>query len=154
MRVRLMSLLLCGVLLLAVTAGTAPVRTSAAGTANPKALVATYFDIFNSIMKGGSTSQLTQIYTPSATLVVATPDGQTSTFHGLQAITGWYKAFKAGHVGLQAKEVNVRVPMPGMVIHYELAYNAANTLVGKCAHIFAVVNGMIVSDDFIVYWGH
>lgn len=153
MRFRLTSLL-CGILLLATIASTAPVRTSAAGTMSPQALVTTYFKIFNSINSGGSTSQLAQIYAPTATLEVATPDGKTAIFHGLTAITGWYKAFAASHVGLVAKQVNVRAPMPGMVIHYELAYNAAGVLVGRCAHFFAVVNGLIVSDDFVVYWGH
>jgi hypothetical protein len=154
MRFRLPTLLLCGMLLLAVTASTAPVRTSAAGNMSPQALVTTYFKIFNSITSGGSTSQLTQLYAPTATLVVATPDGKSATFHGLPAITGWYKAFAASHVGLVAKQVNVRAPMPGMVIHYELAYDASGALVGRCAHFFAVVNGLIVSDDFVVYWGH
>jgi hypothetical protein len=154
MRFRLPTLLLCGILLIAVTATTAPVRTSAAGAMSAQALVTTYLNNFNSITHGGSTSQLPQIYAPTATLVVTTPDGKTATFHGLTAITGWYKAFAASHVGLVAKQTIVRGPMPGMVIHYERAYNASGVLVGRCAHFFAVVNGLIVSDDFVVYWGH
>ena len=154
MRFHRSSMLLCGIALLAAIAAAAPVRTDAAGTQSPQALVATYFKVFNSINSGGATSQLTQIYAPKATLEVATPDGKTAIFHGLPAITGWFKAFAASHAGLVAKQVNVRAPMPGMVIHYELAYDAAGALVGRCAHFFAVVNGLIVSDDFVVYWGH
>ena len=154
MRSRLPSLLVCGILLRTVSASAVPGRTFAATETSPQALVTTYFHVFNSITKGGSLDQLTQIYAPSATLVVATPDGKTSTFAGLPAISGWYKTFAAGHPGLQAKQVSVRAPLPGMVIHYELAYNAAGALAGRCAHFFAVVNGMIVSDDFVVYWGH
>jgi hypothetical protein len=142
MRFRLPSILLCGILLVAVTASTAPARTSAAPTVSPQALVTAYLNNFNSITKGGSTSQLPQIYAPTATLVVSTPDGKTATFHGLTAITGWYKAFGASHVGLVVKATNVR------------AYNASGTLVGRCAHFFAVTNNLIVSDDFVVYWGH
>jgi hypothetical protein len=152
MRVRLSSLLLCGILLLAVTATTAPAPTSAAPAVSPQALVASYVNNFNIILKGGSTSQLPQIYAPTATLKFATPDGKTATFHGLAAIAGWYKAFAASNVGVVIKVTTVRSPVTGMVIHYELGYNAKGVVVGRCAHFFAVVNGLIVSDDFVVYW--
>ena len=153
MRFRLPSRLLCGILLLAAMTGSVADRTSAAGTPSPAVVVATTFNIANSILKGGSLAQLAQVYAPNATLVVATPAGQTSVFHKLPAIEGWYKAFAAGHAGIQLKQVSTRAPLPGMVIHYEIAVDPSNTVKGRCAHLFAVANGMIVSDDFIVYWG-
>jgi hypothetical protein len=153
MRVRLVSLLLCGILLLSITASNSTTRTSAAGTPSPAAVVAATFTIANSILRGGSTSPLAQVYAPTATLVVATPDGRKSAFHGLPEIVAWYKAFAAGHAGIQLKPVGMRTPLSGMVIHYEVAVDPSNVVKGRCAHIFAVVNGMIVSDDFIVYWG-
>ena len=93
------------------------------------------------------------VYAPNSSLIVSTPTGKTSVFHKLPAIEGWYKAFAASHVGFTLKEVSQRIPVPGMVVHYEIALNAANVVKGRCAHIFAVANGMIVSDDFIVYAG-
>jgi hypothetical protein len=152
MRVRLSSLLLCGILLLAVTATTAPARTSAAPAVSPQALVTNYVKNFNNILAGGSLSQLPQIYAPTARLEFATPDGKTATFHGLTAIAGWYKTFAAANAGVVIRVTKVLGPVPGMVIHYELGYNAKGVVVGRCAHFFAVVNGMIVSDDFVVYW--
>lgn len=153
MRIRLASLLLCGILLLAVLTSSRAVPTSAAGSPSPAAVVAQTFTIANSILRGGSTSQLAEVYAPTATLVVATPDGKKSAFHGLPAIEGWYKAFAGSHAGIQLKPVGVRTPLPGMVVHYEVAVDPADAVKGRCAHIFAVVNGLVVSDDFIVYWG-
>ena len=152
MRVRLSSLLLCGILLLAVTATTAPARTSAAPTVSPRALITTYLNNVNSVLAGGSNSLLAAMYAPTATLEVATPDGKTATFHGLTAVMGWYKTFAAANVGVVIKATNVRAPVPGMMIHYEVGYNAKGAPVGRCAHFWAVVNGLIVSDDFVVYW--
>ena len=69
------------------------------------------------------------------------------------AIEGWYKAFAASHAGFTLKEVSQYSPISGMVVHYELAFNASHVLVGRCAHIFAVANGLIDRDDFVIYWG-
>lgn len=153
MRFRLVSLLLCGILLLSFTISGTPARTSAAPAANPAAVVAAYFTIANSILKGGSTSQLAMVIAPNATLEVSTPSGQSTIFHKLPAIEGWYTAFGTSHAGAQLKPISVRSPLPGMLIHYEVAVDPAGTVKGRCAHIFAIANGLIVSDDFIVYWG-
>jgi hypothetical protein len=153
MRVRFTSLLLFGILLFSIITSNAAARTFAAPTPSPASVVAASFTIANSILRGGSTSQLAEVYAPTATLVVSTPAGQTSVFHKLKAIEGWYKAFAAGHVGIQLKQVSMRTPLPGMVIHYEIAVDASNAIKGRCAHVFAVTNGMIVSDDFIVFNG-
>jgi hypothetical protein len=153
MHFRLVSLLLCGILLLSFMISGTPARTTAAPAASPASVVAAYFTIANSILKGGSTSQLTTVIAPNATLEVSTPTGQSSIFHKLPAIEGWYKAFAASHAGAQLKPVSMRSPLPGMVIHYEVAVDPANTVKGRCAHIFAIANGLIVSDDFIVFYG-
>ncbi|HWE60623.1 MAG TPA: hypothetical protein VHB98_02835 [Chloroflexota bacterium] len=153
MRIRLTSLLLCGILLLSVMAGNTAARTSAAPSTSPAAVVLSYFTIFSNIVRGASVSQLADVYAPNASFIVSTPTGQTTVFHKLPAIEGWYKAFAASHVGYQLKEVSQYSPVPGMVVHYETALNAANVVKGRCVHIFAVVNGMIVRDDFVVYAG-
>jgi hypothetical protein len=134
-----------------MTSAAAP--TAAAPMTNPTAVVAAYFTVANSILKGGDTSQLATVIAPNATLEVSTPSGQSTIYHKLPAIEGWYKAFGASHAGAQLKPVSLRTPLPGMVIHYEVAVDPAGTVKGRCAHIFAIANGLIVSDDFIVYWG-
>ncbi len=153
MRLRLTSLLLCGILLLSAMTGNTVARTSAASATSPAAVVLSYFTIYSNTLQGASVSHFAQVYAPDASFIVSTPAGQTSTFHKLPAIEGWYKAFAATHAGFKLKEVSQFSPIPGMVVHYELAFNASNALVGRCAHIFAVANGMIVRDDFIIYWG-
>jgi hypothetical protein len=40
-----------------------------------------------------------------------------------------------------------------MVVHYEVAVDSSNQVIARCAHIFAIANGKIVSDDFIIYYG-
>lgn len=151
MRVRLIPLLLSGIMLLSVMTGNTVTRMSAASSANPAAVARSYFSIFSNILHGGSTSQLAQVYAPTATFVLSTPTGKTTVYQNLPAIDGWYKAFAASHAGYQLQEVSQFVPLPGMVVHYEIAYNAAHILKARCAHIFAVANGMIIRDDFIVY---
>jgi hypothetical protein len=154
MRFRITSLLLCSILLLSVMATRSPARTSAAaGMRSPAAVVVTYFNIANSILRGASTSTLSNVYAPGATLVVSNPKGQTSTFHNLPAIEGWYKVWAVGAAGLQLKQVSMRTPLPGMVVHYEVAVDSSTQVIARCAHIFAVVNGKIASDDFIIYYG-
>lgn len=152
MRIRVLSLLLCGILLTSMTARTtAPASAASMTTAN--AVVATYFTMVNNILKGASTNQLSMVFAPTGMLSVSTPDGKTSVFKGIAAINGWYKAFAASHAGIQLKQVSQRTPLLGMVVHYEIAVDATNAVKGRCAHIFAVTNGKIVSDDFIVFAG-
>ena len=116
-------------------------------------MVLSYFTVFSHILRGASTSQLAQVYAPTATFLVSTPSGKTAVYQNLPAIEGWYKAFAASHAGFQLTYVSERRPLPGMVVHYEIALDSANVVKGRCVHIFAVANGMIVSDDFIVYAG-
>ncbi len=153
MRIRLASLLLGSMLLVSITASNAAVHTSAAPAPSPSAVVLSYFTVFSNSLHGASISEFGTVYAPNATFVVSTPAGQTSVFHRLPAIEGWYKAFAASHVGYHLKEVSQYSPVPGMVVHYETAYDGANVVKGRCVHIFGVVNGMIVRDDFVVYAG-
>ena len=155
MRLRTTSLLLCGILLFSMTAAGSVARASSATaiTPSPAAVVVSYFNIANGILRGGSTAGLATVYAPNATLVVSNPKGQTSRFHNLPAIEGWYKVWAVGAAGLQLHEVSTRTPLPGMVIHYETAVDASGSIIARCAHIFAIVDGKIVSDDFIIFYG-
>lgn len=151
MRVRLVSLLLCGILTLTALTGHMVAQTSAATPAAPSLVVASYFSIFDRILQGASTSELAQVYAPTATFSYSNPMGKTVVEHGLPAITKWFKAFAATHTGYHFTLVSENSPVPGMVVRYEIASNAANIVKGRCAHIFAVVNGQIISDNFVGY---
>lgn len=153
MRTRLVSLLLGSVLLASVMTSSTVARTSAAAPATPRAVVASFFAAFSDILHGASLSELARVYSPTATFIVSTTTGKTTVYQGLPAIDGWYKAFAASHAGWDLKPVSDSSPLPGMVVHYEVALNTAHIIKGRCAHIFAVVNGMIVRDDFIGYAG-
>lgn len=151
MRIRPVSLLLCGMLMLTTLTGHEIARTSAASPAAPSLVVASYFSIFDNILSGASTSELAQVYAPTATFSYSNPTGKTTVEHGLPAITKWFKAFAITHTGYHFQLVSENSPMPGMVVRYETAFNSANVVKARCAHIFAVVNGQIVRDDFVGY---
>src|SRR6185437_7775840 len=105
------------------------------------------------VLRGADPSQFAQVYAPNASFYVSTATGKTSVFHKLPAIEGWYKAFAATHVGFTLQSVSQETPLPGMVVHYEVALNADHVVKGRCVHIFAISNGMITRDDFVVYAG-
>ena len=151
MRVRLVSLLLCGMLMFSALTGHTVAPASAAPSAAPSAVVASYFSIFDSILQGASTFELAQVYAPTATFSYSNPTGKTTVEHGLPAIAKWFKAFAVTHAGYHFTLVSEDSPIPGMVVRYEIASNAANVVMGRCAHIFAVVSGQIVRDDFVGY---
>jgi hypothetical protein len=119
-----------------------------------QAVVTTYFRIFNAGLQGAGFAALPSVYAPNATLTVSTPQGVTTVFQGLTPITGWYKGFAATHHGLRLTRERVRTPLPNVVIDYERAGMASHPLIGRCAHVFVVQQGKIVSDDFIVFYGH
>jgi hypothetical protein len=153
MRFRIASVVLSSVLALSLVSATSSTRGSAASTNTPANVVVSYFKVANDILRGASTSTLAGVYAPDATLVFSNPKGQTATFHGLPAIKGWYKVWAVGAAGLQLKQVSTRSPLPGMVIHYEVAVDSSNQVIARCAHVFAIAGGKILSDDFVIYYG-
>jgi hypothetical protein len=79
--------------------------------------------------------------------------GVVKTVHGLAAIAGWYKAWAAAAApGMQLTTTDMRNPTPSTVIHYEIAGSPDKPVIARCAHIFVVQHGRIVSDDFIVFF--
>jgi ketosteroid isomerase-like protein len=133
------------------SAGFAPRSAGAAPSA--EAVVQTYFTIANGILRGNSTSGLAAVFAPDAVLTAANPKGVVTTVHGIAAITAWYKAWGANALpGTQLTTTSRRNPTPDTVINYEIAGSAAKPLIARCAHIFVIQGGKIVSDDFIVFF--
>ena len=116
-------------------------------------MVQSYFTIANGILRGEATDGLASVFAPDAVLTAANPKGAVTTAHGLAAIAAWYKAWAAGAApGTQLTTTSMRNPSPDTVIHYEIAGSAAKPLIARCAHVFVVKDGKIVSDDFIVFF--
>ena len=142
----------CALVLISLMAAGLPSR-SAAAAPSAAAVVQTYFTIANGILRGESASGLASVFAPDAVLTAANPKGAVTTVHGITAITAWYKAWAAGAMpGTQLTPTSMRIPAPDTVIHYEIAGSAAKPLIARCAHIFVVQEGRIVSDDFIVFF--
>jgi hypothetical protein len=145
----------CTLVLVCVLAAPAFAQSPSATSARTaQAVVTTYFRIVNAGLQGAGFAALPSVYAPNATLTVSTPQGVTTVFQGLTPITGWYKGFAATHHGLHLTREKVRTPLPAMVIDYERAGMAGHPRAGLCAHVFVVQQGKIVSDDFIVFYGH
>lgn len=117
------------------------------------AVVQTYFTIANGMLRGESAADLATVFAPDAVLTAANPKGVVKTVHGLAAIMAWYRAWGAAALpGTQLTTTSVRNPTPDTVIHYEIAGSPAKPLIARCAHIFVVQDGKIISDDFIVFF--
>lgn len=117
------------------------------------AVVQTYFTIANGILRGESAAGLATVFAPNAVLTAANPKGVVTTVHGLAAITAWYRTWGSTALpGTQLTTTSMRNPAPDTVIHYEIAGSAAKPLIARCAHIFVVQDGKIISDDFIVFF--
>jgi ketosteroid isomerase-like protein len=154
MRLRGFSLLIpCTLVLVWVMATTAFAQSpSSPSVRTAQAVVTTYFRIVNAGLHGAGFAALPTVYAPNATLIVSTPKGVTTVFQGLGPITGWYKGFAAANRGKRLVRESTRMPLPSVVIDYERASTATQPVTARCAHVFVVQQGKIVSDDFIVFY--
>jgi hypothetical protein len=103
-------------------------------------------------MKSGDMSALASIYAPNATLTLSNPKGLTKVFHGLTAITAFYKKLPGLFPGYQWTTAAWRSLAPTVVIFYERAGTPAMALPGRCAHTIVVQNGLILSEDWVTYY--
>jgi hypothetical protein len=148
---RLISLAACAVLL-CMSAGTAFARIETPRAPTSEIVVLNYFSTVNEVLRGADVAYLGLVYAPDATLTASNASGATVTVHGVPAIEHWFKTWAKAAAGLQLTETSMSTPMPGIVLHYEAAVNMYEQTVARCAHIFVVRDGMIVSDDFITYY--
>ncbi len=111
-----------------------------------------YFSILNAGMKSGNFSALNSVFASDATLTRSTLDGKTTVYHGLADITGFYDTLPAKVPGFQWTTDSLRSPSTTVVLAYEHAGTPSMALPSRCAHVFVVQNGKIVSYDWVVFF--
>ncbi len=111
-----------------------------------------YFSILNVGIKSGNFSALNSVFASDATLTRSTLDGKTTVYHGLADITGFYDTLPAKVPGFQWTTDSLRSPSTTVVLAYEHAETPSMALPSRCAHVFVVQNGKIVSYDWVVFF--
>jgi hypothetical protein len=117
-----------------------------------EAVVNTYLFAANQALAGEGTDAFYGVMDPKATLTASNPSGETTAVHGLPDIQRWFSAWAKAGAGLQVTTTTVSNPMPGVVVQYAIAGNAADSTVARYAHVFVIRNSMIVSDNFITFY--
>jgi hypothetical protein len=146
------SFIACAILVLSSALFGATSRRALAGEASATDLVVTYFGVVNSMLAGASANGLTSVYAPDAVLTFSTPLGSTKVIRGLPALESWYTAWTKAQAGSHFTRTSVSSPLAGMAISYEYTSSATRPLIGRCAHMFSVSHGKIVTDDWVVYF--
>ena len=111
-----------------------------------------YFSILNAGIKSGNFSALNSVFASDATLTRSSLDGKTTIYHGLAAITGFYDTLPTKVPGFQWTTDSLRSPSTTVVLAYEHAGTPSMALPSRCAHVFVVQNGKIVSYDWVVFF--
>ena len=111
-----------------------------------------YFSILNAGMKSGNFSALNSVFASDATLTRSTLDGKTTVYHGLAEITGFYDTLPTKVPGFQWTTDSIGSPSTTVVLTYEHAGTPSMALPSRCAHVFVVQNGKIVSYDWVVFF--
>ena len=111
-----------------------------------------YFSILNAGMKSSNFSALNSVFASDATLTRSTLDGKTTVYHGLAEITGFYDTLPTKVPGFQWMTDSLRSPSTTVVLAYEHAGTPSMALPSRCAHVFVVQNGKIVSYDWVVFF--
>ena len=110
------------------------------------------FSIVNAGMKSGDFSALKSVFASDATLTRSTLDGKTTVYHGLDAIIGFYDTLPAKVPGYQWTTDSLRTLSESVVLAYEHAGTPSMALPSRCAHVFVVEDGKIVSYDWVVFF--
>jgi hypothetical protein len=149
MRTRLGSLLLCLLFILSVTSS----HVAAAHRASSQDVIASYYDTLNAALTSGDLSGVVAFYAPDATLTQSNALGITQVFHGRTAIAGYYKGlyakFPGAHFTLTGSQRNLS---PSILFRYEIAGTPSMTVPARCAHLFILRSGLIVTDDWVTYF--
>ena len=111
-----------------------------------------YFSILNAGMKSGNFSTLNSVFASDATLTRSSLDGKTTVYYGLADITGFYDTLPTKVPGFQWTTDSLRSPSTTVVLAYEHAGTPSMALPSRCAHVFVVQNGKIVSYDWVVFF--
>src|SRR5712692_4305056 len=102
-----------------------------------------YFSILNAGIKSGNFSALSSVFASDATLTRSSLDAKT---------TGFYDTLPTKVPGFQWTTDSLRSPSTTVVLAYEHAGTPSMALPSRCAHVFVVQNGKIVSYDWVVFF--
>jgi hypothetical protein len=134
---------------------TSAVRAQAAPSQDISALsvLSTYYTALNAAMQSGDFSAVIAAYAPDAVLTQSNALGVTKVFHGRAAIGAYYKAVWTKYPSLHFTLVgNERDLSPSILFRYEQAATPTMSVPARCAHLFAIRNGLISSDDWVTYF--
>jgi hypothetical protein len=147
------------VLALALLAGCAsasanPPSTTqtASGQLRASDVVEHSFSILNAGMQSGNFSALNSVVASNATLTRSSLDGKTSVYHGLATIIRFYDTLPSQVPGFQWTTDSMRTLSPTVVLNYEHAGTSSMAVPSRCAHVFVIENGKIVSYDWVVFF--
>jgi uncharacterized protein YdaL len=143
------------VLLSACASAQAQTQTTTQAPSHPLSaseVVDHYFSILNAGIKSGNFSALSSVFASGATLTRSTLDGKTTVYHGLAEITGFYDTLPTKVPGFQWTTDSLRSPSTTVVLAYEHAGTPSMALPSRCAHVFVVQDGKIVSYDWVVFF--
>jgi ketosteroid isomerase-like protein len=143
------------VLLSACASAQADTQTSTQASSHPLSaseVVEHSFSIVNAGMKSGNFSDLKSVFASDATLTRSTLDGKTTVYHGLAAIISFYDTLPAKVPGFQWTTDSLRTLSESVVLAYEHAGTSSMAVPSRCAHVFLVQNGKIVSYDWVVFF--
>lgn len=149
---RIATLVACSLLVLFASSNAAMARVRDIVPPSDEAVVQAYLFAANQALSGYGTDAFNGVIDPNATLTASNPSGVTTTVHGLPAIQRWFATWAKAGAGLQLTTTGDSDPMPGIVMHYEVAGNAANPTAARYAHVFVIRNYMVVSDNFITFY--
>ena len=135
----------------------APTEADAAteqGPTHAEQVVTRYFGILNAGMTSANAdfAALTTVYAADAVLTASSPAGVTTVYHGLDAVIGFYVAAWQNLHGITWTRDQVRNLANGVVLSYEHASRPAQTKAGRCAHLFKVHRGLIISLDWVTFY--
>jgi ketosteroid isomerase-like protein len=111
-----------------------------------------YFRILNAGMQSHNFSALDSVFASDATLTRSTLDGKTTVYHGLADIISFYDTLPTKAPGYQWTTDSMRSLSPTVVLAYEHAGTSSMALPSRCAHVFVVQNGKIVSYEWVVFF--
>jgi hypothetical protein len=123
-----------------------------AGPQPAEVLVARYYQILNAGMRSGDFSAMASVYAPDATLHHSTPQGQTSTFHGLNAIIAYYHRTYLSTPGIQFVRDTWYDLSPTIALNYEHTINSGQRVPARCSHLFVLQFGKIHQLFWVVYF--
>lgn len=153
MPVRMMcSLMLCLACLCASPGTPGAMARPATGQQNPRALVATYYQILNAGLRSGDFSAMASVFALDATVTRSTPTGATITLHGLGPIINFYRTLYVAAPGTQFQGDVMYSLSPAIVLTYEHTRTAIPRAIARCSHLFVVENGRIKQLFWVVYY--